>query len=220
MNAVDKFYVASKHERENGITLRLIDSAPDARDPRDRFAIDQNGRIYSAASYGYTMLDYHPAPGVIAQWCQLSGVKLSELVNMSARRDASWNSDQFDRDVEKLHIEAKRLGFRCVEVEGTGNTIDTLRRLFDENGKPTGFVKNERTGTMIREDVDQPLPTVAIPTPINNQSGLRVVSKTAPQAGIFQTWYRKETANSRPWWRKLLDIRINVSIFDKGGPGT
>lgn len=210
-----QYYVPSRMEAVEGTTFEAVEAAADANDPRDHFYKGSDGRIYSRSRYGYTMLDYQPNPGVREQWRSLAGISDVAHENDVAKRSSSWSSEQFDRDVRKLHIEAGRLGFECIPKLAV-NT-DTFRRMFDENGVPTGFVKNDRTGTMIREDVGTELPPIDIPEPINAQSGFKT-----ERVQIIERFDHRSALQRRPWWKKLLALRVRfsarvVDLDDDGG---
>jgi hypothetical protein len=164
----EKFYVPSTAEKPAGAKLVEQPRASDAEGARHSFYVDpKTKKVYSGARYGYYLTDGPVPLGVMQQWSALTGIAPDDVERGQADDAFNWNNAQYDRDVAKLHIEAARLGFRCVPASATGE--DKYRRVYDDDGKPTGMVKHQRFGTIVPES-DVRLGQIIVPESISANS--------------------------------------------------
>lgn len=191
----DQFYVPSRGEAAQGTTFTRVD--PDSH----YFVRGSDGVLYTTSGFGFDVRKYDMSERQRAAWTKATGISDEAIEDAAAREATTWGSEQFNRDVAKLHIEADRLGFVCTPK--TVPQADTFRRQFDENGLPTGFVINNRTGAMA-QDSTIPLALIDIPAPINATGGMTVET---PSPNVYRP-------RERPWWRKVLAFRVRVRFVD------
>jgi hypothetical protein len=172
---MEKFYVPSRAEAPPGTTFS-------PRAPYSTFVKGSDGRIYTTGNFGFNALNYSMGRDQLATWLQMSGITEEEYERAKGGAAMSWDSSQYDRDVARLHIEADRLGFRCVALEGP--IVDKFRRMYDETGRPTGMVKHMRTGNIVSE-ASVPSEQIVIPESINAQSAFKTESvRTLPASDV------------------------------------
>lgn len=163
----DKFYVPTRGEAPPGTKFTPCSA-------QDHFFMrGSDGRIYTTSRFGFNALQFDMTPAQKRAWHAATGIGEDELRHQTIGAKVGWGSTQYDRDVARLHIEAKRLGFRCVELEGP--LEDKYRRVFDDEGFPTGTVKHMRTGDILPERA-VPIEQIMIPEPINAESGFKTIS--------------------------------------------
>jgi hypothetical protein len=108
-----KFEVPALYRLDDGSWSRQP-LAKNAEYPYDQFFVAPDGTVACGSRAGWNMLSRIPRREVEKQWLRLKRISAGELEVARRLTDSGYENLTYRRDVERLKIEADRLGFLLV----------------------------------------------------------------------------------------------------------